>query len=709
MAKTTQNKAPQPVATTARAAKDDFTFRPASSGTYGPWSVYGFRLQAIIVALLAFVIYCNSFKNEFAHDDGIVIVKNEYVLEGFAGIPSILSKDAYDSYYRQLNTTNQLHGGRYRPLSIVTFAIEQQFMGAVPPENVDSALKKTAAYGTTGDAEKILNEHMHVRHVFNVLWYMACVVALLYFLRYIVFQSQPIMALVAAVLFTVHPIHTEVVANVKSRDEIMSLLFICTTFIMHFKYLEHKKPWVRIVAMLSYLAAFLSKEYAITLVVLLPASMMLFAGASLRKSIMSLLPYFIVFGIYMMMRMQVVTSQSESSDNEVLNNPYLFASPAEKLATEVATTLNYLKLLIFPHPLSADYSYDTIPYKSWGNILVWLSILIHGGMFAGMILCFRRAISGNADASVLGLKLPASVSRHTAAIMSFALAFYVLHLLLVCNIIFDIGATMGERLIFHSSVGFVIILSYLLCTLAARLAPADGGKKALAGIVGVIVILCSIQTIARNADWKNDYTLFTHDIKVVPNSVLVNANVAAAYITQSDFQKDDTAKRKYLWDAVHILNHTLTIHRTFVAGFLNRGIAEFKLGDVDGARLNMDTVRSLYPTYPTLPGMYKLICDYYLKTAWDKYGKNGRYPEAIEVYKKGLSVDSTNMDLWYNMGGAYFTNKQYPEAAYAFGKAIKLQPNNAQAQAGYHAAVTMLNGGQMPQQPAPATQVQPKK
>ncbi len=73
-----------------------------------------FKLQAAIVALLAFILYANTAKNEYALDDTIVIVKNEFVLEGFAGIPDILSKDAYYSYYRQLGTTNQLHGGRYR-------------------------------------------------------------------------------------------------------------------------------------------------------------------------------------------------------------------------------------------------------------------------------------------------------------------------------------------------------------------------------------------------------------------------------------------------------------------------------------------------------------------------------------------------------------------------------------------------------------------
>jgi tetratricopeptide (TPR) repeat protein len=93
--------------------------------------------------------------------------------------------------------------------------------------------------------------------------------------------------------------------------------------------------------------------------------------------------------------------------------------------------------------------------------------------------------------------------------------------------------------------------------------------------------------------------------------------------------------------------------------------------------------------------MYKLICDYYLKTGWEQYGKVGKYAEAIEVYKKGIKVDPNNADLWYNMGGAYYTNRQPAEALEAFRRALQLQPGNQQAQAGVNAATQMLNGGAM--------------
>jgi len=753
----TKHTAPPPVAEKTVLDKEPFNYKDIRS-----W-LHHFYGQAIIVALLAFLLYANTFQHEFAHDDGIVIVKNEYVLKGFSGISGILTKDAYDSYYRQLNTTNQLKGGRYRPLSMVTFAIEQQFLGAVPEENLDSVLKNSISYGVSGPNQKKLIQTMHVRHVFNVLWYMLSAVVLLYFLRYIIFRQQPIMALIAAVLFTVHPVHTEVVANVKSRDEIMSLLFMCLTFIYAFKYEEQKqKLWLLAAALISFFFAFLSKEYAITMLALLPLSLYIFRGYSIARSLTVALPYAVIVTAYLAVRLHAITPPDSdittstlissfpilgtllfagamyfylkpnsptstddsiffsklvpflpyfalsamyliqrfealpevvaSASQEVLNNPYLYAEGRQKLATEIASSLYYIKFLIFPHPLSADYSYAQIPYKEFTHPMVWASIIVHLGLVWFMLSFFPRSNFFTSTTTRPNLD-------NGKGILCFAIAFYFLHLMMVNNLVFDIGATLGERLIYHSSVGFAIAAAWLLCKGAERIQPIATAHKALAALMLIVVGLFSFKTIDRNKAWKNDSTLFGTDIKTVPNSVLVNANVAASYITLADYAKDSTERNKYLTDAVAILDHTLGIHRKFVAAFLNRGIARFKLGDIAAATANIDTVRMLYPTYPTLAGMYKLICDHYLKLGWEQYGKHGRYAEAIEVYKTGLKVDPNNIDLWYNMGGAYYTNKQAPEAIAAFQQALKLQPSNQQAQAGLNAAMQLLNATTTPQAP----------
>ncbi|MFI5196249.1 MAG: tetratricopeptide repeat protein [Chitinophagales bacterium] len=645
MAKKTNNK-PAPVNKQKQApVVESIPVTPVIKDSLIPAWLYEFKIQAIIVAILAFGFYINSFNNEFAHDDSIVIIKNEYVLEGFAGIHDILTKDAYDSYYKQFNSTNQLSGGRYRPLSIVTFAIEQQFFGATPKSKIDSVIANEMSFGVRGPKGNKVFQQMHIRHLFNVLWFTLSVVVVLYFLRYIVFKSNPIIALIAAIIFTIHPIHTEVVANVKSRDEIMSILFMCLTFIFAFKYQEQKHKWLLGAGLLSFFFAFLSKEYAITMIVLLPLAFYLFNRFTIQKSIMATLPYLLVVGLYLYIRSTIVGPQAENSNDEILNNPYLLASSTEKLATEIATTLNYLKLLIYPYPLSADYSYNQIPYKDFSHPLVWLSLIVHGGLIAAMFMFFKKVAQQRGNLEIANVKFASVVPLTGARVLCFAIAFYLLHLVLVCNIVFDIGATMGERLIYHSSLGFSIALAWFLYKGMEKIKPTLTGRLALAGFMVIIITWSGFKTVARNADWKNDFTLFSHDLDVVPNSVLVNGNVAAALIDMADFEKDPKKKNEDLVKGVQLLNKATSLHPTYVAAYLNKGIAYFKLGQPDSAKMNFDKVSVLYPNHPKLAESY------------------------------------------YNLGVAFYLNKQYPQAFASWQATLRLSPNYAMARN----AINILN------------------
>jgi tetratricopeptide (TPR) repeat protein len=625
------------------------------------YSISGFRMQAIILAAIGFIFYFNSFFNEIAFDDNLLIVRNEYVKEGFSGIPKILTSDAYESYFTQQQANNQLSGGRYRPLSIVTFAVEQQIFG----RDADSSLTSMKSVEGTATTGGNIMQVMHIRHVVNVLLYMLSVVALLYFFRTIVFKNYPVAAFIAALLFAIHPIHTEVVANVKSRDEIMSLLFLTLTFIYAWKYDETKKLSTLVVGLLFYFMALLSKEYGATLLILLPLMFYIFKGYNIGKSFKASLPFIGVLALYILIHLKVVALKGEGT-GDIMNDPYLFATAGQRLATKIATLLNYLKLLVFPHPLSADYSYSQIAYKDFSSPLVWLSIVVHLGLVGLGIYYFRK--------------------RH---VLCFAIAFYLLNLLLISNFIFDIGATMGERLIYHSSVGFVIAVAYLLYRLYEKTQPAATAQKAIGAILVVATLLCGFKIIERNADWKNDTTLFIKDVQTVPNSVLANENAAVGYMSMGDKITDTSAEGKqrrnaFYKQALPYFDKALALNPKYEMARMNRGLAYYNLSEVDKARADWDSVKKHAPNYGALPGLYRMLAGYYIVQGYNLGGQN-KLPEAIIMLKKGLEVDPENADVWYNLGGAYFTMKDYPNALMSFQRAVQLRPNFTEAQQGLNA------------------------
>ncbi len=229
-------------------------------------------------------------------------------------------------------------------------------------------------------------------------------------------------------------------------------------------------------------------------------------------------------------------------------------------------------------------------------------------------------------------------------VLAFAIAFYLVNVLLICNIIFNIGGTMGERLIYHSSVGFAIAVAYFLYMGSEKIKSAATGRMALAGVMVVLIGLCGYKTIDRNHYWKNDQTLFFEDIKVQPNSVLVNADVASSYVNRADLETDEKKKEEDIRTGIKYFSKAIQINPKFVSGYLNRGMAYFKLKQPDSSIVNLDSVRILYPRYPKLDEMYFNVgVNFYM---------NKKYPEAIRTWQVCKSIAVPNSPIWVNAQNA---------------------------------------------------------
>ncbi|HTB31198.1 MAG TPA: glycosyltransferase family 39 protein [Bacteroidia bacterium] len=600
---------------------------------------FTFNVKLIILAVLSFILYADTFGNEYCLDDGIVIEKNMYVQNGFGGIGKIMTTDAYDSYYKEMNAGQQLSGGRYRPLSEVIFAIEHAIFG-------ESSTNSIAAQ----------------RHIFSVICYILAVIAIFYFLsKYLLkkFKYGEDMAFFAAVLFAIHPMHTEVVANVKSLDEILSILFVCLTFIFSLRYIDSKQPKDLIIGLISFFLSLLAKEYAIMLVMLIPMLFYLLRNKSIGEIITGSLAYWGVFIVYMMLRYKAVGFNGHVATNEILDNPYLLATHTQKIATEIFVLGKYLWMLIVPYPLVSDYSYDMIPYQNFTDISVIATILFYLAFGCwGVWLLIKRNV------------------------LAFAVFFYLLCLALVSNLVMDIGATMGERLIFHSSLGFVILVSYGIFELVKKW-DISMKRNFLFAVTSVLVIVCGYETMARNLKWKNDITLFTHDVTVGTNSIMLNGNAGARFIDMAQHSTDSLKKKGKLDTAIVYLRKSIYLHKRtpYVSSYLNLGDAFYELQMPDSAEVYWKIVRVAYPDYPDLQKYFMLLGRLYLSKGSQLGGKHEFAAATQEIYK-GIRINPTDAELWYNLGGAYYTWGKYDSAYYAWNKTLQINPNHAEAKKG---------------------------
>lgn len=606
-----------------------------------------FWQQAIFLIVIGLVFYYNSFYNKYALDDDIVMRLNTYVQDGFSGIPKIMSTDAYDSFFKSMGSAGELSGGRYRPLSIVTFAIEQGIFGDNPME----------------------------RHIASVLFYILSVVVLLKFLRDYLFKyiSLPInssdLAFFTSLIFLIHPLHTEVVSNVKSRDEILSFLFIILSLQYAFRFSEEKNRNNLLLGMLCYFCALLSKEWGITLVALIPMMFFIFKKQTIGESIKTSLPFFAVAIFYFVLRYKVVGAGRTQPITEVLNNPFAYATAVQTKATEIFVLLKYLKLIFIPYPLSADYSYNTIPYKNFGDAFVWLSIFVHGGIVIYFLNLLRK--------------------RNWLA---FAFGFYLAHLFLVSNLAMPIGATMGERLLYHSSLGFAMAIGFLLLTLLNKINfSSESGKQFVAATAMVALIVPDgCITISRNADWKTDNILFMHDAWVVPNSVLANGNSGKAFIELAQVEKDSLKRKFFLDSAIFHLIKSVRTHPKYVNGYLNLGLAKFHQKDLDSAEYYWNMARKYFPTHPFFKQSYDPALAGALVDKAKQLGKMNRIGEAISLIHRALRYDSTNVEVWYHYGGANFSAGKLNEAYRAWTKALQLNPNHAETKQGMQALMQAI-------------------
>ena len=231
----------------------------------------------LLLFVVGFIQFSNTLDYPYVWDDSLVIENNPDVRAGITGIPEIFRKQNTDLVHDQIG---------YRPVALTTFALEQEFFAM--------------------DAK--------VGHFNNVLLYSLLCMVLYRLLLVLFFKKRPLVALMIVLLYVVHPLHTEVVANIKSRDELLQFLFSVLALLAYVS-------WIRKPAHLHFLIlsvacfglGFLSKENALAMLGVIGMYVLFFSDGGLKKKLIGLAPL-AAAGLSGLMLMRYTLTTTEGSE-----------------------------------------------------------------------------------------------------------------------------------------------------------------------------------------------------------------------------------------------------------------------------------------------------------------------------------------------------------------------------------------------------------
>jgi len=488
--------------------------------------------KGLLLLILPFALYWQSMSFGYVLDDQIVITDNSFTKQGFAGIDDLLSTESFTGYFGEQK--NLVQGNRYRPLSFITFAIE---------------------YGINDG----LNPAMS--HFINILLYgLSCL--LIFRLMQFLFRQYDnkqwwlSLPLLIAVLYCVHPIHTEAVANIKGRDEIMAMLLSLATLYYSLRTVVTQaagKSSTRymIMGMLIFFLALLSKENSITFLAIIPLTIYFFTPTSLMGSLKKVLPYVGVTAAYLALRFSAAgVPQFGQEITDLMNNPFVDMSGGEKLATISFTLLKYIQLYIFPHPLNHDYYPYEIPKLGWTSWQALLSLAVYLGLLVWAIRGWGRK-----------------------TITSYGLFFYFITLSIASNVVINLGTFMNERFIFMASLGLTIVTTYLLTEKLGKW-NLPFGKYLATALIGILAIGYTYKTLDRVPDWESAMTLNTSAVENGSNSARANSFMATAIYEETRNMNPSPERSAMLQDAYKYSLRAVEIHPKYSnANLMLAGVA----------------------------------------------------------------------------------------------------------------------------------------
>ncbi len=516
-------------------------------------------VAASIVAATAALGYANALGNGFALDDNDVIARNPLV----HSLSGVVRSFAH-SYWPEATKA-----GQYRPLTIASFAVDWSLSHGSPVW----------------------------LHAVNVGWH---VLVCLLIWRLLATMLAPGAAIVGALVFAVHPVHVEAVANLVGRSELM-----CTAFVLAALLAHRRGRWV---AILLYAAALASKETGITFLGLAAAADLVLGwggvdpathAADMTASTARPLPrralyaaYATVTALYGAILLLVFSGRPMVR----IAAPWTHSSLGARWLTAIGDATEYLRLMVVPARLHVDYMPQVITIAHGLTVRVLLGLVI---IAASTVLAVR--------------------ARRTAPAIAFAVAAFVIAVAPVANVFFPSGIVVAERTLYLPSLAVAIAVGWLW-----ERRPMTRARAAWPALAAALIAACAARSWTRTPIWRDNKTAIVASLHDEPESYRAHERVADVFEREGD---TTTALREYQI-ARALYNQDPYLYQAAAWMLVRRGDSGARAAE----RL-LDSARLIEPgAYPDL-----------MRHAWLQYAA-GDYRGTIALARRAYLLDRDSVE-----------------------------------------------------------------
>lgn len=420
------------------------------------------RWVYLFPGLIGVLVYAHTANHAFVYDDGFFTDVPEY--RSIASLPLAFTK-SYNADHPQ--------SGLYRPIPTVSFILTYSLFGESP-----------IAF-----------------HIGNILIHgMVC--SLIFILLFYFLKFELPVCIGVSLLFAVLPIHTEAVANIKSRDELLFTLFFLLSWI-GFVAGKKRRIWYA-ASSFFWLLSLLSKELSIV------SPGIIFLWASIenprlwKQQLLSLLWFIPAFGIYVALRQNAQLPGLHSQFEFAYGyNPLIYVSGIPRLLSFFKILFIYIEKTVFPFSLSASYHINHFkPVVSFLDVWGWLPGL---GMLIGIFMLVFFTLKRNKRMGLGGI-------------------VFLVSYLPISQLVLPGGDVVAERWMYLPTIGVCIVIIYSIYILFRS------NKKYYYILLSIMIVLYGIRTGLRNSVWASDRTLFLSMTKDAPKSYRGHFLLAKQYL-----------------------------------------------------------------------------------------------------------------------------------------------------------------------------------